>query len=92
MGIQQEGLAIFNDAIGVLQVSLTFADGFHFSAAQGDSAFESVEEEVVVAGGAVDSGVAFASSERISGLVFGGGLSNRMCGLPGHGRRSEFPC
>lgn len=92
MGIEQESLAIFNDAIGVLQVSFTFADGFNFGAAQGDSAFKSVEQEVVMAGGAVYSGVALASSQRISRFVFGGGLSNSMCGLPGHGRRSEISC
>ena len=92
MGIQQEGLAIFNDSVGILQVSLTFADGFDFSATQGDAAFEAVEEEVIVTGGAVDGGIALSGGEGIAGLLFGGGRSDRMCGLPRHGRESEFPC
>ena len=70
MGIQQEGLAIFDEAVGVLEVGLTFADGFDFGAAQGDSALEAVEQEVVVAGGAVDGGIALAGGDRIARLVF----------------------
>jgi hypothetical protein len=65
MGIQEEGLAIFNDSVGVLQVSLTLTDGLHFSTTQGDTAFKAVEEEVVVTGGAVDSGIALSGGERV---------------------------
>ena len=70
MGIQQEGLAIFDDSVGVLQVGLTFADGLDLGAAQGDAALEAVEQEVIVAGGAVDGGIALAGGDRIAGLAF----------------------
>jgi len=92
MGIQQESLAIFDDSVGVFQVSFAFTDRFHFSPPEGDSALEAVEEEVVMARGTIDGGIAFSGRDRIAGLLFRGSLTDRMCGLAGHCWRAEFSC
>ena len=92
MGIQQESLTIFDDSVGVLQVSLSLADRFDFGAAESDSALVAVEEKVIMAGGAVDDGIAFPGGDRIARLLLCGSLTNRMCGLPGHRRESELSC
>ena len=92
MGIQQESLAIFDDSVGVFQVSLAFTDGFDFGAAERDSALVSVEEEIVMTGGAVDGRIAFPGSDWIARLLFYGRLADRMCGLTRHERGSESSC
>src|SRR5271156_117113 len=66
MGIQKEGLAVFEQAVGVFEVGLALANGLNFAAAQCDSRLEFVEQEIVMAGRAVHGGVALAGGDRIA--------------------------
>src|ERR1700751_3980742 len=66
MQIQEKGLAILDEAVGVLQIRLSFANGFDFGSAQGYAGLEFFKQEVVVAGDAVVGGGALAESHRIA--------------------------
>src|ERR1700757_5162919 len=90
IGIQQESLAILNDSVGVLQVSLSLADRFDFGTAECDAALVAIEEKVIMAGGAIDSGIAFSGGNWIAGLFLCRSLTDRMCGLAGHRWSPKF--
>ena len=90
MRVQQKGLAVFDDAVGVFEIGFAFADGLDLCPAESDACLEFIGKKVVVPGGAIDGGVAGAGRNRISGprrgLGFlGGGRSHLMAGLAGHG-------
>ena len=76
MRVQQKGLAVFDDAVGVFEIGFAFADGLDLCSAEGDACFEFIGQKVVVPGGAVDGGVtgagATGSLGRDAGLVFWG--------------------
>ncbi len=69
VGVEEEALAVLEQAVGVLEVGFAFADGFDLGAAEGDAALEAVGEEVVVAGGAVEGGVALAGGDGVAVLL-----------------------
>ena len=73
VGVQEEGLAVLEQAIGVLEVGLAFANGLDFGTAQGDATLVAVAEEVVKAGRAVEGGIACpeATGSRSFGLTVG---------------------
>ena len=90
VGVEQEAFAVFEQAVGVLEVGLAFADAFDLGAAEGDAGLELVGEEVVVAGGAVEGGVALAGGDGVAVFLLDGGLwrgggSGRVGEGAGHG-------
>ena len=66
MNVEQKRLAVLDEAVGVFEVGLALADRLDLSAAQGHAGLESLQQEVVVAGGAVMRGVAFAGGDGIA--------------------------
>jgi len=82
VGVEEEALAVFEEAVGVFEVGFAFADRFNFSPAEGDATLEAVGEEVVEAGGAVEGGVAEAGGYGVA--VF---LLDRRFGRGGGGGR-----
>ena len=70
VGVEQEALTVFEQAVGVLEVGFALADGFDLGAAQGDASFVAVGKEVVVAGGTVERGVAPARGDGVAFLLF----------------------
>jgi len=85
VGVEEEGFAVFEEAIGVFEVGFAFADGFDFGAAQGDAGFDAVGEEVVEAGGTVEGGVACAGGYRVTVLLLDGSLGSGGDGRVGEG-------
>ena len=67
--LRRKALAVFEQAVGVFEVGLAFADGLDLGAAQGDAGLEAVGEEVVEAGGAVEGGVALAGGDGVAVLL-----------------------
>ena len=92
VGVEQEGLAIFDDAVGVLEVRLAFANGFDLGAAQGNACLEAVEQEVIVPGCPIDSGITLSRGHGIARLVLLRSLNVGMCDLAGHTWGSEAQC
>src|SRR6185437_839257 len=92
VGVEQESLAVLDDAVCVLEIGLAFADGLDLGSAEHDAGLETVEEEVAMAGGPVHRGVALAGSDGVARLAFLRGLNVGMSGLPGHGRGSRTQC
>ena len=84
VGVEEEGFAVFEEAVGVFEVGFAFADGFDLGAAEGDAGFYAVGEEVVEAGGAVEGGVAGAGGYGVA--VF---LLDRSFGCGGYCRVGE---
>ena len=75
MYVEQKSLAVLDQAVGVFEVGLALADGFDFGSAQRDAGFDLFDEEVVVAGAAIVSGVALAAGDGVARLgSFGGRL------------------
>ena len=66
MHVEQKRLAVLDQAVGVLEVCLALADRLDLGAAQGHAGFEPLQQKVVVAGGAVLRGIAFAGGHRIA--------------------------
>ena len=83
VGVEEEALAVLEQAVGVLEVGFALADGFDLGAAEGDAGLELVGEEVVEAGGAVEGGVTLACGDGVAVLLFDDGLWER-------GRRSDW--
>src|SRR5579863_7604982 len=79
MHVEQKRLAVLDEAIGVLQVRLAFADRLDLGSAQGDAGLELLQEKVVVAGRAVVRGVPLAAGHRVARL--GGLAGSRSLGL-----------
>jgi hypothetical protein len=80
MQIKQEGFAVLDEAVGVLQIGFSFPDGLDLGSAEGDAGLELLKEEVVVAGDPVMGGVALAGGHRIARL----GLFLRSGGVAGY--------
>ena len=80
MQIEQEGLAVLDEAVRVLQVRFSFANGFDLGTAEGNAGLELLEQEVVVAGDPVMGGIALAGGHRIARL----GLFLRSWGVTGY--------
>lgn len=99
VGVEQEDFAVLDEAVGVFEVGLALADGFDFGAAQSHAGFDAVGKEVVVAGSAIERGIAVAAGDGISGAFGFGGNSagNGMAGwtchwnLQGLTSRSAWP-
>ena len=66
MHVEQKRFAVLDEAVGVLEVGLALADGLDLGAAQGHAGFEPLQQEVVVAGGAVVRGVALAGGDGVA--------------------------
>ncbi len=75
MHVQQKGFAVLDEAVGVLEIGLSFANRLDLGAAQGDAGLEFLQQKVVVAGGAVVGGIALAGGDRVArpGLFCGAG-------------------
>src|ERR1700750_18151 len=89
MRVQQKGLAVFDDAVGVLEIGFAFADGLDLRSAQGNACLELIEQKAVMTSGAVDGGVAGTGWHLGSGLCRGlrflwGSRGHLMAGLAGH--------
>ena len=84
VGVEEEALAVFEEAVGVLEVGFAFADGLDLGAAKGDSGLEFVGEEVIEAGRAVEGGVALAGGDGVAVLLLDSGF-----GGVGDGRIGE---
>ena len=89
MQVEQEGLAVFDQAIGILEVGVALADGLDLGSAEGDAGFKLFQEEVVVAGHAVVGRVALAAGDGVAGAdgFLGAGvwvLHDDVAGLAGH--------
>ena len=82
VGVEQEGLAILEEAVGVFEIGFAFADGLDLGTTEGDATLEAVGEEVVEAGGAVEGSIALAGGDGVA--VFG--LDCRLGGCGGGGR------
>ena len=94
MQVEQKGLAVFDEAVGILEIGLAFADGFDLSAAEGDAGFKFVGQKVVVACHAVVGSIALSAGDGVSradGLLGAGVwvLDDDMAGLAGHLRESS---
>ena len=74
VGVEEEGLAILEQTVGVLEVGLALADGLDLGAAEGDAALVAVAEKVIEAGGAVEGGVALAGGHGVAVLRLDRGL------------------
>jgi len=96
MQVEQKSLAVFDEAVGILEIGLAFADGFDLSAAEGDAGFEFIGQEVVVAGHAVVGSIPLAAGDGVARAhrLLGAGvgvLGDDMAGLAGHlGESSKF--
>jgi len=77
VGIQQKDLTVLQQPVGVFQVGFTFANGFDFGSAEGNTGLVSVEQRIVMAGCAIVRGVAQARGDRIAVLLPHGGFGGR---------------
>lgn len=84
MGVEQKCLAVFNDSVSVLEVGLTFADRLYFRSPQRDTGLEFLEQEIVVASGAVHGGISFAGGYRFARFDFLGAWFRRLTRLTRH--------
>ncbi len=92
MGVEQKGLAILEQAVGVLQVGLALANALDLGPAQGDAGLEAIFKEVVEGGRPVKGGIARAHRDGIAVLRlhragFGHGGDCRVGEGAGHTRR-----
>ena len=78
MRVQQKGLAVLDQSVGVLEIGFALADGFDLGAAQGDAGLEFLQQEVVVAGGAIDRASRAPAATGSRSFVFCGAV---FCGL-----------
>src|SRR5271166_4787133 len=83
----------FASARGVV-VGLALSNGLDLSAAQTDAGLEFFQEEVVVAGDAIVSGIALTRGYGVAGPgrllgAGGGGLNNHVAGLASHPEASS---
>src|SRR6478672_4616536 len=90
MDIQQEGLSIADDSIGIPEIGLALADGFDLGAAQGNSSFELFQQKIVVTGGAIDGSITRPSGDRVSRLGFLRNVLGGMAGLAWHTVRASM--
>src|SRR6516225_4068392 len=67
MQVEQECLAVFDEAVGILKVCFALADRFYFGSAQGHAGFKPFDQEVVMTGGTVESRVPVARGYRVAG-------------------------
>jgi len=74
VGVEQEGLAVLEESVGVFEIGFAFADGLDLGTAEGDATLEAVGEEVIEAGGTVESGVALAGGDGVAVLGLDRGL------------------
>jgi hypothetical protein len=66
VGVEEEKLSVFDEAVGVLQVGLAVANGFDLGPAEDEAAFVTIEEKEVMGGRAIDAGVPLAAGDGIS--------------------------
>jgi hypothetical protein len=92
MRIQQIGFAVFDDAVSILEISLSLTDRLHLGASQRDTGLEFVEQKVVMSRCAVDGSIPFAGRNRFSGLGFLGRWIRGLRVLPGHTFGYESSC
>src|SRR5882757_11185279 len=95
MRIQQEGFTILDQPVGIFQIGFALANGFDLGTAQSYAGLELLQQEVVMAGGAIHGGISGTGGDRIAFLDFLRGSLLRaslqgMAGLPGH-RRKSYP-
>jgi hypothetical protein len=66
MSIEEPGFPILDNSIGVLEVSSSTTDRFHFGTTEGNSSFILFKEKIVVAGGTIYCCVPLARGKGIS--------------------------
>src|SRR5580658_4429605 len=84
MSVQQIRFAVFDDAVGVLQIGLSLADGLDLSTPEGNAGFELIQQEVVMTRGAIHGSVALTGGDRLPGLRFLRGWIRCLTQWPGH--------
>src|SRR5271166_2568545 len=94
MHVEKKGLAVLDEAVGVLEVGLALADGLDFGPAQSNAGFKLLQQKVVVAGGSIVRGVPFSGGHGVAGpgrLLRAGAhrLNDDMTGLTSHGVTSS---
>jgi len=94
MQVEQKGLAVFDEAVGILEVGVALADGLDLGSAEGDAGFELLHQEVVVACHSIVGRVSLAAGHGVAGahrLLRAGVwvLHDDVAGLAGHGRASS---
>src|ERR1700738_5106217 len=87
--VKQERLAVLDEAVGVPEVCLAFADRFNLGTAEGHAGLELFQKEIVVAGHPVLGGIALAAGHGIPrarrlGRTRAVGVSDPVTGLTGH--------
>src|SRR4051812_6403034 len=83
--VQQPELAVFDQAIGVFQVRASAADRLDLAAGQHHARFELLQQEIIMAGGTVERGIALARRDRIALGILRSVRLGLMGGLAGHG-------
>src|SRR5579862_5846979 len=84
VAVEKPEFSVFDEPVSVLQVTGTAAHRFHFRSGQDDPGLEFFEQEVVVAGVPVDSGVLFSRSGGLSAGIFLAIGLDLVGGLLGH--------
>ena len=92
VGVEQETLAILEQAVGVLEVGFALADGLDLSAAEGDAGLVFFGKEVVEAGRAVEGGIALAGRDGVAILLLHVRLGLVGGSRDGHGARHGESC
>src|ERR1700728_973687 len=86
MRVQQEGLPILNQAVGILEIGFALPDRLDLGPAQGHPRLVLLEKEVVVGRLAILGGVAGAGSHRVPRSGLGRVRLDEMAGRSGHNR------
>src|SRR6201996_2450100 len=95
MRVQQKGLAVLDQSVGVLQVGFAFTNRFDLGTAQCDPGLVFFDEKIIMAGRAIDRRIPRSGGDRVALLGFLRGSLLRasldgVTGLPGH-RRKSYP-
>src|SRR5208282_6009450 len=69
VAVEEPEFAVFDQAVGVLEIGRASADRFHLGAGEHDSGLEFFEQEIVVAGVPVYSGILFAGSGGLAARI-----------------------
>ena len=89
MRIEQKGLVVLNQSVGVFQVGFPLADRLYFGPAQRHACFKFLQKKIIVPRRAVHGRIALAGRNRIAWFVLLRSLFYRMGRLPRHRLRFD---